>query len=315
MRIYLADTNVANLESATEGVRGYGTPRVLMSYFYFQKRDMDAVMDRIGRDTDTFADSGAVSVHSLGVNVTVHAYGEWLQKWGHIFTHYANLDVKGDVKEGLKNQRILEGMGLKPVPVFHGGEPWSVLRDFITDYPYVALGGMVGHTQSGSRSMWRYLAKAHQMAMGKPVVYHGFGMANWKVLKAFPWYSIDTSGWGSGFRYGTVPIWNPHRAELRRIRIGNKQLWSKHGTAIRALGFDHRVYQDKGKAKRIQLCLISSRSHTLAEQYLEKMYGPIDIKHPNIPTTPASSNGQEATDGSETIIDHVADTDVVSDTV
>jgi hypothetical protein len=251
---------------------------------------MEKVMDKIGRDAEMFADSGAVSVHSLGATVTVREYGEWLQKWKHLFSFYANLDVKGNVAEGLKNQKTLEGMGLEPVPVFHGGEPWSVLDDMIQDYPFVALGGMVGHTQSGSKAMWRYLAKAFQMAKGKSVVFHGFGMAHWEILKSFPWYSIDTSGWGSGFRYGTVPFWNPHTCILKRARLGDRKNWAKNGPGIRALGFDDRIYKKKGEAKRVQLCHISARSHTLAEQYLEKIYGPITIPHPNIQVKAATSN-------------------------
>lgn len=148
MRIYLADTNNQNHRSANHYLTKAGFPHyALFSYYYYDQVNMDKLMARFDAPPVVFADSGAFSAYTLGKkSLNVHAYGDWLLQNQQYFEVYANLDEKtGTAKEnmeaGLRNQRILEDMGLTPLPVFHAGEPWELLRDYVEEYPYIALGG------------------------------------------------------------------------------------------------------------------------------------------------------------------------------
>jgi len=156
-----------------------------------------------------FLDSGAFSVSTLGGTIDVFDYGRWLSEHQLKFEVYANLDVIGHGKESAegtwRNQRILEDeFGLSPLPVFHSGEDWSVLERYLeAGYGYIALGGLVGKNIS---DLMPWLIRCFEMAEGS-AVFHGFGMTSLRALLAFPWYSVDSSSWSAGWRYGDYIIY------------------------------------------------------------------------------------------------------------
>lgn len=280
MRLYLADSNDNNHRNAHAALAERGLRhRILLSYWYYKDKDLDQVMAQHFADPypDIFADSGAFSAWSLGGNVDVHAYADWLHRWKHLFTTYANLDVKGDVDAGLRNLAALEAKGLAPLPVFHGGEPLSVLDDMVADYPYIALGGLAGAaTASGSRQMWAFVVKCFQVAQGRSV-FHGFGMTNWKLMRDLPWYSVDSSSWGQGFRYGQVPVFDEKRGRFVKLQLGDWKGCRQHASLVRSLGFDWQDFADRERNDRGKICALAALSYMLAERWLTRRHGPIAI--------------------------------------
>lgn len=259
--------------------------RVLLSYFYFPV-DLEVFLPKtFSRPFPSlFIDSGAFSAWTQGKPVDVVEYADWLQQNEKHVDVYANLDVKGDVDAGLRNQAYLESRGLKPLPVFHGGEPLSVLSDMVKDYHYIALGGLAGNTHSGSKEMWRFIIKCFQMAKDGGAVYHGFGMTNWKLLKALPWYSVDSTAWGQGYRYGAVPLFDAKTGTFYKARLGNARDWRRHAHLVQTLGFDWREFADRALNDRKKICAISGISYLLAERWLRNRHGRIDCAdRPNEP--------------------------------
>lgn len=282
MKLYLADTNNDNHRWAGDGARSHAKVgvehRILISYHYYQKDDLDKLFARYFTPPypDVFCDSGAYSAWSLGMPINVKAYAEWVHKWKHLFTVHANLDVKGDIDAGLKNQEYLESQGLNPLPVFHGGEPMSVLEDMIQKYPYIALGGLAGSTQSGSREMWRFVTKCFEVASGRSV-FHGFGMTNWQLMKAFPWYSVDSSSWGSGFRFGTVPVFDRRIGKFEKVKLGDSVSCKKSADNLYEMGFDWREFANRTLNKRSRICAVAALSYMLAEQWLTRLHKHVEI--------------------------------------
>jgi hypothetical protein len=220
------------------------TLKVLISYAFHRDGDLGA---KIRKATDLagpklrlriFADSGAYTAFSQGFPLDVRAYGEWLHRWKHLFSAYANLDDKGSVATTLRNQAILESMGLRPIPVYHGGEPESVLTDYLQHYPYIALGGIAGgnHEKAMVRRFFRH---AFELAAEKRAVYHAFGMTYVPLVLGFPWYSTDSTTWINGTRFGIVPVFDRATATMRNISLGNARknvrlaaLVSSYGVSI-----------------------------------------------------------------------------------
>lgn len=267
-----------NVAKAMQSYGGSMRLRILLSYWYYKDTDLDALFAKyFGQPyPDVFADSGAFSAHSLGGSVSVEAYSEWVQKYCHLFTTYANLDVKGDVDAGLRNLKYMEDRGLKPLPVYHGGEPWSVLADFIQSYAYIGLGGLTGHTRSGSDEMYRMIVRCFQMA-GDKAVYHGFGTTNWNILKSFRWYSADSSSWGAGFRYGGVPLFDARAGRFVKISLGDRASCLRYAGLIRQFGFDPMDFADRARNDRAKICAISALSYIHAEGWLRKRHGEVYI--------------------------------------
>lgn len=174
--------------------------RVLLSYHYYKNVDLDAVFQKHFDEPypEVFADSGAYSAFTQAQHIDWRDYAKWLKRWSHLFSAAANLDVIGDADATRRNQEKLERAGLKPLPVFHTGEDWSYLDYYLDRYSYIALGGMVPYMCSPKKIM-PWIIQCFKRAKGK-AVFHGFGATSWAVIRDLPWYSVDSSSWGKGFR-------------------------------------------------------------------------------------------------------------------
>jgi len=260
--------------------------RMLVSYYFYRDTDLKTLIEAFPEPPDVFADSGAYSAYTLGGEVTVDGYAEWVNQWKHYFTAYANLDVIQNPKATLDNQRALESLGLTPLPVFHGGDPWEYYEGYLAEYPWVCLGGMVARDKD---AIMRWLVKAFTMARDADVCLHGFGQTNHTLLSAFPWYSVDSSSWTSGHRWGTLDLWDEKRARFVKASIGKHASIYKHAALIRAHGGDPEILArpdcnlvnvegkdvDLARSERQHVIAINVRAWLMFEQWLRRRHGPI----------------------------------------
>lgn len=251
--------------------------RILLSYWYYKDTDLDALFKKYFTEPypDVFADSGGFSAETQGVHIDRQDYAAWVRRWQHLFCVYANLDVIGDPAATATNQKWLEDAGLTPLPVFHTGSDWQHLDNLIEQYPYVALGGMVPYMRYPAKIM-PWLVQVFKRAQGK-TVFHGFGATSWRVVCAFPWYSVDSSSWGAGFRFGQVPVFDEQRGRFIDVRLGNRQECYRAAAVIRRLGFAPEDFADRKRNDRAKICAISALSYMKAEQWLRGRWGEIHI--------------------------------------
>lgn len=148
-----------------------------------------------------FLDSGAFSAANQGEEINIKRYAEYIFKYTDKITVYANLDVKGDPEQTLKNQKILEKLGLNPLPVYHYGEKLELLQYYCNNYKYIALGGLAGENLSYNK-LDPWLTKIFNMFPNNK--FHGFGMNNILLIKAFPWESVDSTTYLGGSKYGLI---------------------------------------------------------------------------------------------------------------
>ena len=161
---------------------------------------------------DLFLDSGAYSASSQGITIDLPEYITFIKQYQDHIEVYANLDVIGDPIGTLKNQRIMEKAGLKPLPCFHYGEPIKYLIHYLENYDYVALGGMVGK-RTPDLAHWLDELFTNYICTEKDgiprVKIHGFGMTSLMLMLRYPWYSVDSTSWVVASRMGQVlvPRW------------------------------------------------------------------------------------------------------------
>jgi len=251
--------------------------RILLSYWYYKDTDLDSLFEKYFTPPypDVFADSGGFSAMTQGVNIKVEEYAAWVKRYKHLFNTYANLDDITSAENTLNNQHALEDMGLEPLPVFHVNEDWKVLEQYIEKYPYIALGGMVPYMRYTKRIM-PWIIKAFKLA-GDKSVFHGFGATSWEVIKSLPWYSVDSSSWGAGFRYGQVPLFDNNKGRFFTVQLGSRADCGKYAYLIRDMGFDPADFWDRSKNDRSKICAISALSYIKAEQWLRNRWGEIYI--------------------------------------
>lgn len=159
-----------------------------------------------------FLDSGAFSAHTLGVELKVSDYCEYIQRNTDILrvedgvVMASVLDGIGDPLQTYRNQYEMELRGFRPLPCFHAGEDERYLEHYVRNYPYITLGGMVGSStkqlQIWLDRIWdKYLVDGSGKAKLKV---HGFGITSVPLMERYPWYSCDSSSWIQSTSFGTV---------------------------------------------------------------------------------------------------------------
>lgn len=251
-------------------------PKFLISFHYYRTKNLDEWLGRLpGQTPMIFADSGAFSAHVQGVDVDVEDYAEWLHRWRHHFTTYVNLDVIGDEEATAENQRILEAADLAPIPVFHGGERPAVLEGLCERYPYVALGGMVA---SNDALLWRWLVRCFKTAERYGTVFHGFGQTRRKIVESLPWYSVDSSSWGAGHRFGQVQLWDPVKQTIVKVPLYDRPAIGKVARLIREHGQDPQAFVSREGYKREPVIACSALAWMKWEQHVRSIHGPIRLR-------------------------------------
>lgn len=216
MKIYFVNTRPDDAERS-------GVKRLLLSYGLMRtmKSNLRRFLEIPGR-YEIFLDSGAFQVHSVGYEVTLEDYAEFIDSYG--FQFYANLDVIGDAEKTLQNQEKMEEMGLKPIPVFHIGEDMSFLEYYLDRYSYVALGGVV---KRGSQAYNRNFLKRcfYRIKDHWPIRIHGFGVTDQTAMELFPFYSTDSSSAVVSAAFGRIIEWRRRKLSFGRqqqIEVGTR---------------------------------------------------------------------------------------------
>lgn len=225
--------------------------RCLLSYAFFRNADLAELVGELrtiyGGPVETFADSGAFSVATTGATVDLKDYAAWLDEWAPVITTAATLDVIGDPDATHRNTEVLLGAGLRVLPTFHVGTSWPVLERLCKTYPYLALGGMVPHTKYPDEVM-RWLIRAFRTAADHGTVFHGFGQTRVATLASLPFYSVDSSAWVSGARFGQMALWDAGRARLVQVQAGVAAEARRHAALLRDHGADPAVVGRPGFA-------------------------------------------------------------------
>ena len=150
MRIFLAgDSPWSNWQA---GPLGRIIKRRLISYFYHGFK----IGNRLTKEVrlshacgmDLFLDSGAYTQEKAKNEktvITVDSYADFINQHGDIFSLIANLDVIGDTgPKSWSNLKALESLGCPVIPVFHYQDDIRYLKKMLDNYPFIALGGLVG---------------------------------------------------------------------------------------------------------------------------------------------------------------------------
>lgn len=184
-------------------------PYHLESFHYCGKGEIDEEARRTGHKI--FMDSGAFSMFTLGIDVNLDKYIDFLDSRADYIEVASNVDAIGAGREldSYKNQKYLEAAKLAvPVcPVHHARDDDSWLVKYLDEgYQYIFLGGMVPET-TGYLIDWldhiwdKYLALPDGTARVK---IHGFGLTTFELMERYPWYSVDSTSWLMISMFGNI---------------------------------------------------------------------------------------------------------------
>ncbi len=228
MRVYFACGPYLNyvdqlrIVQETTGINPFPV-KILISYLDVRRRSLDPLFTRYFKpgDVELFLDSGAFGAFTRKILLDVREYGEWIKRNQHWIHVYANLDVKHSASETAKNQKILEGMGLNPLPVYHGNEPFQVFKDLCQEYDYVCLGGVAGMARM--QGAYDTLRRCSEYALSQGTKIHMFGVGTHNVLSRIQFYSADSTSFIQS-RYGRVVVWDERTMSTKKIKYRSPEL-------------------------------------------------------------------------------------------
>jgi dimeric dUTPase (all-alpha-NTP-PPase superfamily) len=183
-----------------------GVEDVLISFFGL--KDKDFKTNVLEKFPFVFLDSGG---YSLRVSKKKISVPEYLKDYINFIKenniqYYANVDM-ATTEETLRNQRIMEEAGLKPIPVYHWNEfrdgNRKLMDDYCEKYDYVAIGGVAKVVKS-RKDATKYLNFCFKTAKKHKTKLHGFGITADIMLKRYNFYSVDSTSWMVGNKYGHV---------------------------------------------------------------------------------------------------------------
>lgn len=261
--------------------------RILLSFHYTRgKRIADIVAKCFPNfPTRVFGDSGGFSADTQGVPVSVEEYADWLTENAPHLEVYANLDVIRDPEASAKNLAFLEARGFNPIPVFHAGSDYRHLEALIdAGYPYIALGGCVGFAAA---RLMPHLVRCHRIARdkGKGTVFHGFGLTNIPAITSLPWYSVDSSSWGMGYRFGTLSLWDDRLGRFLQCTLFDKVGVMRCRKLIERYGGDIEHFLTREKYHHSKAAAVSALSWRAMEEWCRRHHGEI-----RLPTRPDGPN-------------------------
>lgn len=185
-------------------------PHILESYHYVGKQKY--VDDMRREQAQIFLDSGAFSAYTLGVELSVPAYCEYIKRNRDIIRTEDGsmmasvLDGIGDALKTYQNQKHMEHLGVTPLPCFHANEDTQYLDYYVQNYEYITLGGMVGSSTEQLRNWLDGIWEKHLLdgAGRAKIKVHGFGITSIPLMQEYDWYSCDSSSWIQSAAFGTV---------------------------------------------------------------------------------------------------------------
>ena len=152
----------------------------------------------------------------------VKDYADFVKRYADAIQLYANVDVFYNPKLSWKVQRVLEEMGCHPVPVLHCGASMDWVK-FYRDqgYEYIGLGGLVNKAIPRSEKE-KWISQVFT-TISKPdgtpsLKVHGFGITNFRMLRDYPWWSVDSTSWVKEAAYGGIYIPRRTRGEFDFVR-------------------------------------------------------------------------------------------------
>lgn len=148
-------------------------------------------------------------------------YGNFVKK--HDIKHFFELDIDPIVglKEVERLRTLLEETAQrKCIPVWHKSRGLEYWQKMVKDYDYVAIGGIV--TQEIKRSEYDVFLPLLKIARENKCKVHGLGFTNLKGMEKYKFYSVDSTSWLSGNKFGAVYLFDGRTMQKQNKQLGQR---------------------------------------------------------------------------------------------
>lgn len=253
MRVYLASTTAGMTVEERKDALARARPKYFLETFVAGESTCKRILEDAGTPENFLLDSGAFSFMS-GKECSKKQLTEYCGRYIDFINkndvkYYFELDV--DTIFGLPFVEELREMciretGKTPIVVWHKGRGVQYWKDMVSEYQYIAIGGLVFHVK---QSEWENIKKLVQYARSKNVKVHGLGFTKTKILPEYPFYSVDSASYNKGAALGRYRhIFNGEYVEQQKLETHGKKV--KLGKLVSANMTEWVKYQRYMDGKR-----------------------------------------------------------------
>lgn len=223
---------------------------ILESFYYIKEWQIPYI-----KDFDLFLlDSGAFTFMSNTKKGKIN--------WKEYIDRYADFIIKNDIKyffeldidvligyEKVKEytKYLEEKTRRRCIPVWHKSRGLEEWKRITKEYDYVAIGGIV--TKEIKPSEQKYFIPLLKIAKKNNCKVHGLGYTNLKGLEKYKFYSVDSTSWKSGNRFGTLYLFENNKLKQIKKPENKRMITGEHYSKVEKFVFDEWVkfqnYADK----------------------------------------------------------------------
>ena len=217
MKVFLASTS----SREQMGEQLLKIPYILESFYTVNNKN---TLKRIEQyDNEHFLlDSGAFTFMN-NFNGTVN-WKEYIDKYIDFINQYdikyffeLDIDVLVGYKKVKEYRKYLELKTQKKcIPVWHKSRGLEDWKQITKEYDYVAIGGIV--IKEIKQSDYKYFIPLLKIARQNNCKVHGLGFTNTQKLDRYSFYSVDSTNWLSGGRFGQLHIFNGKYIESKSFK-------------------------------------------------------------------------------------------------
>ena len=201
MKVCLAGTYAITNENKNEVKK---SKYILESFYYIKEWQIPFI-----KYFDLFLlDSGAFTFMSnskkkVNWDEYVEQYADFINENNIKYFFELDIDVIVGIKEVERLRNKLEKLTQrKCIPVWHKSRGLDYWKKMTKEYDYVAIGGIV--TKEIRPQDYKYFIPLLKIAKENNCKVHGLGFTNLKSLSKYKFYSVDSTSWKSGNRFGTL---------------------------------------------------------------------------------------------------------------
>lgn len=204
MRVYLAGSGLINTWLKNNFTDFYR----LQTFYHISENEVPYIKKYKG----FLLDSGAFSFFG-GAKVNwddyVDKYINFINQ--HDVEFFFELDIYKLI--GIKNteklrDKIEKNTNKKSIPVFHNELGVDYYKKLCDEYNYIAIGASGMHGTKWTRQNPQKLIALVNYAKNKNCKVHGLGYTKINMLSKIPFYSVDSTSWLSGNRFGSIYRFN-----------------------------------------------------------------------------------------------------------
>jgi len=134
-------------------------------------------------------------------------YVEFVNKYKDQLDIYVNIDVIFNPERTWENQKYLESMGIRPMPVYHFGEDIKWLKKYMDEYEYIGIGGL-GQDVTKNRFVLHHGDPIFSLLEESKQEFktHGFAITSLDLMLRYRFFSVDSTTWVKHAAYGAILV-------------------------------------------------------------------------------------------------------------